>query len=87
MKLINRTVMAAIVLGTMLSVGGCSDISILSALSSGQHLPADGIIVGPNEEITLNAVTAKKHQYFCSNGAVLHCDRMSLKLYCSCPAR
>lgn len=84
MNTFTRTISAAVALGLS---AGCSGQSILSALGTGQHVPANGIMLAPNEQVTLNARTAGRWEYFCSNGTVLQCERLGAKLYCSCPQR
>ena len=69
------------------SLGGCSGESFLSKNwgSSGQHLPFDATVIGPGERVSVDALPTEGSHYFCSNGAVLECERFGLKLYCSCP--
>ena len=87
MNTVMRTISAAVALQATLALAGCSQQSILSALGTGQHIPANGVLLSPNEKVTLNARTAKQWEYFCSNGAVVQCERLGAKLYCSCPRR
>jgi hypothetical protein len=85
MNRVTSIVAMAIALAFTAPVAGCSGSPILAALETGPRVPSDGVVLGPNEKITLNALTAKQRQYFCSNGAVLRCERLGSKLYCSCP--
>ena len=48
-------------------------------------MPFDGVVLGPNEKVTLTALPTEGSNYFCSNGAVLQRERLNLKVYCSCP--
>ena len=68
-------------------LGGCSGESFLSKNwgSSGQQLPFDAIVIGPGERVSVDALPTEEGHYFCSNGALLECERFGLKLYCSCP--
>jgi hypothetical protein len=65
---------------------GCAGQAIRPQWNAGAQVPFDGVVLGPNEKITLNASTAKRNEYFCSNGAVLRCERFGFKLNCACPA-
>jgi hypothetical protein len=85
MNTFTKTVFAATLLCLTVSLPGCSGKRLLPALTSQQHIPANGIVLAPNEKITLNALSAKQNQYFCSNGTVLQCERLSFKLHCRCP--
>lgn len=79
MNTLAKRISAFFAVSLSVSLVGCS------TLSTGPQLPFDGVILAPNEKITLNASTAKRTEYFCSDGAVLRCERISFKLYCSCP--
>jgi hypothetical protein len=75
------------VLSAILVVGpltGCAGHAWPS-WNGGITVPSNGIVVGPNEEITLDAFAMKRYEYFCSDGHALQCDRYGLKLYCRCP--
>ena len=65
---------------------GCAGQPLLSnwGSNSGQ-LPFDAVVVGPGEQVTVDALPTQESNYVCSNGAVLQCERFGLKLYCSCP--
>lgn len=71
--------------GLALSVLGCTGQSVLPFSRASSHVPFDGIVLGANEKVTMSVSTAKRKQFFCSNGAVLQCERFSLRLYCHCP--
>lgn len=71
--------------GLAFSLLGCTGQPILPFSRTGGHMPFDGIVLGANEKVTLSVPMAKRKQYFCSNGAVLQCERFSLRLYCYCP--
>lgn len=85
MKTLTKTISPAIVLGLAVSAVGCSGTPMLAALSARQHVPSDGVVLAPNEKVTLNAFTAKRREYFCSDGATLQCERIGVKLFCACP--
>ncbi len=84
-KLLRKMLSTFVIVATMASLMACTGQPMLPALSAGRQVPFDGVVLAPNEKITLNALTAKQSEFFCSNGAVLQCERFSLKLYCSCP--
>lgn len=88
MDILTRTIFAALAAGLAVSLTACSGTPILSALSTGRQVPPDGVVLRPNERITLNVATvkpAKRTEYFCSNGLPLQCERLNLNLYCTCP--
>ena len=84
-SLIKRTT-ALWALYLAVSLAGCAGQPILAQLTTTSSVPFDGVVLGPNEKIRLNARTAKRNEYFCSNGTVLRCERFGFKLDCSCPA-
>jgi hypothetical protein len=68
------------------SLVGCTGQSLLSKWGSdSRRLPFDAVVVGPGERVTADALPTEESNYFCSNGAVLQCERFGLKLDCSCP--
>jgi len=67
----------------VLLVGGCTGQPL--RWNTHRQVPFDGVILGPNEKVTLTALPTEGRNYFCSNGAVLQCERLNLNLYCSCP--
>lgn len=85
-KRLRRLISTSIAVGIMCSLLACTGQPMFPALNANGHRPFDGIVLAPNEKITLNALTAKQKEYSCSNGAALQCERISFKLYCSCPA-
>lgn len=87
MKTSNNRVAAFLAVGLAASQVGCAGGPLVSNLgnNSGQ-LPFDAIVVGPGERVTVDALApTQEGKYFCSNGAVLQCERFGLKLDCSCP--
>ena len=72
--------------GLATSLVGCTGQSLLSSWGSGgRQLRFDAVVVGPGERVTVDALPTEESNYFCSNGAVLQCERFGLKLDCSCP--
>jgi len=86
MKTSSSRVSAFLAVGLAATVAGCAGQPLLSNWgSSGQQLPFDAIVIGPGERVSVDALPTEESHYFCSNGAVLECERFGLKLYCSCP--
>ena len=84
MKPVSRTILASFAMGlAVLLVGGCTGQPL--TWNTSHQVPFDGVILGPNEKVTLTALPTERSNYFCSNGAVLQCERLNLKVYCSCP--
>jgi hypothetical protein len=86
MHSLTKRIAALCVLCFAVSLVGCEGQPIFPHLNTTSPVPFDGIVVGPNEKIRLNARTVKRNEYFCSNGAPLQCERFGFKLDCSCPA-
>ena len=85
MKTSNR-ISVFLAVGLAASVSGCAGRPLLfSWTSSSPHLPFDAVVIGPNERVPVDALPTQESHYFCSNGAVLQCERFGLKLDCSCP--
>lgn len=82
-----RSICVPILLTATLAVlvTGCSGRLFRPTSGPGIQLPSNAIVVGSDEKVQLNALTVKHGDYYCSNGAVLQCERLSFKLYCSCP--
>jgi hypothetical protein len=86
MQALNNRISAFLVVGFAAFLLGCSGQPTLSNWgSSSRQLPLDAVVLGPNEKVTLNTLPTEGSNYFCSNGAVLQCERFGLKLHCSCP--
>jgi hypothetical protein len=87
MKISRSRLPEFLTIALLTSLGGCSGESFLSenSVSNGQQLPFDAIVIGPGERVSVDALPTEGSHYFCSNGAVLECERFGLKLYCSCP--
>jgi hypothetical protein len=86
MKTASNRISTFLALGFAASVAGCAGQPLLSNWASGSpQLPFDAVVVGPNERVTVKALPTQGSNYFCSNGAVLQCERFGLKLDCSCP--
>ena len=86
MKTSNKRVSAFLVVGLLASLVGCAGQPLFSnSGSNGRPLPFDAVVVGPNERVPVDALPTQESNYFCSNGAVLQCERFGLKLDCSCP--
>jgi hypothetical protein len=87
MKRPNKKIVSAfLVVGLLASLVGCVGQPLFSnSGSNGLPLPFGAIVVGPNERVPVDALPTEDSNYFCSNGAVLQCERFGLKLDCSCP--
>jgi hypothetical protein len=86
MKTSKSRISAFLAMGFAASLVGCAGQPLLSNwVNSGGQLPFDAVVIGPGERVTVNALPTKESNYFCSNGAVLQCERLGLKLHCSCP--
>lgn len=85
MKTTSKRVSAFLAVGLAASLVGCAGEPLLSNwLSSSGQLPFDAVVVGPGERVTVDALPTQESNYFCRNGALLQCERLGLKLYCSC---
>jgi hypothetical protein len=86
MKTSRNIISAFLAVGLTASLVGCAGQPLLSNwASSSRQLPFDAVVVGPNERVIVDALPTQESKYFCSNGAVLQCERFGLKLDCSCP--
>jgi hypothetical protein len=86
MKTSSIRVSAFLAVGLAASLVGCAGQSLLSDwANSNPQLPFDAVVVGPGERVAVDARPTEESNHFCSNGAVLQCERFGLKLYCSCP--
>jgi hypothetical protein len=86
MKTSNNRVSAFLAVGLAASLGGCAGEPLLSNWgNNSRQLPFDAVLVGPGERVTVDALPTDEGRYFCSNGAVLQCERLGLTLHCSCP--
>ena len=86
MKTSSKRVSAFLVVGPLATLVGCAGQPLFSnSGSNGRPLPFDAVVVGPNERVPVDALPTQEGNYFCSNGAVLQCERFGVKLYCSCP--
>jgi hypothetical protein len=86
MKTSNDRISAFLAMGLAVSLGGCAGqpLNWNSGSNSG-HLPFDAVVVGPGERVVRDVLPGKEGKFFCTNGAVLQCERFGLKLDCSCP--
>lgn len=84
-ELLHTIFMTTVTVTMMTSLTACTGQAILPALNADRQVPPDAVVLSPNERITLNAFTAKRTEYFCSNGTTLECERFSFKLRCYCP--
>ena len=86
MKTSSSRISAFLAVGLAASLVGCAGEPLLSNWrSNSRQLPFDAVLVGPGERVTVDALPTQESKYFCSNGAVLQCERFGLKLDCSCP--
>jgi hypothetical protein len=85
MKTPRKLISTVLATGLAMLLVGCSSQPIFPSLNAGIPVPSDALVLGPNEKISLDALTAPRREYFCSNGAALQCERFGLKLDCSCP--
>jgi hypothetical protein len=86
MKTSTTVFLGIVAVGLPVALAGCTGQSILSnEWGNSRQVPFDAVILGPNEKLTLNTLPTQESNYFCSNGAALQCERINLKLYCSCP--
>ena len=86
MKTSSNRVSAFLAVGLAASLVGCAGLPLASGSgSNSSQLPFDAVLVGPGERVTMGALPTEESKYFCSNGAVLQCERFGLKLDCSCP--
>jgi hypothetical protein len=86
MKTSNRRVSAFLAVSLATSLVGCAGEPLLSNWgSNSRQLPFDAILVGAGERVTVDALPTQESKHFCSNGAVLQCERFGIKLDCSCP--
>jgi len=86
MKTSSKRISAFLAISLAASLVGCAGQPLFSnTSSSGRQLPFDAIIVGPGERVTVDALPSEESHYFCRNGALLQCERLGLKAYCSCP--
>ena len=86
MKASSDRIAALLALGLAASLVGCAGQPLPSNwASSSRQLPFDAIVIGPSERVSVDALPTQGSNYFCSNGAVLQCERFGLKLSCSCP--
>ena len=86
MKTSNKRVSAFLVVGLLASLVGCAGQPLFSnSGSNGRPLPFDAVVVSPNERVPVDALPTQESNYFCSNGALLQCERFGVKLNCSCP--
>lgn len=79
-----KKVLACVVAITVVYISGCA--SWLPHGNGGRSLPADAVVLGTRERITLTALPAQETHTYCVNGAVLQCERFGLKARCTCPA-
>ena len=86
MKTSSNRVSAFLAVGLVTSLVGCGGQPLLSnGGSNSRQLPFNAVLVGPGERVTVDALPTQESNYFCSNGAVLQCERFGQKLDCSCP--
>lgn len=86
MKTSSNRISAFLAVGLAASVAGCAGLPLLSNwASSSPQLPFDAVVIGPNERVPVDALPTQGSNYFCSNGAVLQCERFGVKLDCACP--
>ena len=86
MKASSRRISAFLALGFVAYLVGCAGQPLLSSSgSNSRQLPFDAVVVGPGERVSVDVLPTQEGNYFCSNGAVLQCERFGLKLDCSCP--
>jgi hypothetical protein len=85
MKTSSNRVSAFLAAGLASALAGCAAGPLLPNSTNVSQLPFDAVVVGEGERVSVDALPAQKSNYFCSNGAVLQCERFGLKLDCSCP--
>lgn len=86
MKTSSQRISAFLAVGLAASLVGCTVQPLLSnSGGNGRQLPFDAVIVGPDEHVVGRVLPTQEGKYFCSNGAVLQCERFGLKLDCWCP--
>jgi hypothetical protein len=86
MKTSKSRISAFLAAGLAASLVGCAGQPLFSSSGGGsRQLPFDAIVVGPGERVTVDALPTEESHYFCRNGALLQCERLGLKAYCSCP--
>lgn len=85
MNISTKTVSAALAVGLAASLMGCSGTPLLADWGGPRRAPPGAVVLVPGEKVTLDLAAANRTEHFCANGAALHCERMSLKLYCTCP--
>jgi hypothetical protein len=72
--------------GLAASLAGCAGQPLFSdSGSNARQLPFDAIVVGPGKRVSGDVLPTRESNYFCSNSAVLQCERFGLKVECSCP--
>ncbi len=85
MKISSNRISAFLAVSLATSLVACAEQPMLSNWgNSSSPLPFDAVLVGPGERATVDAAPTQESSYFCSNGAVLQCERFGLKLDCSC---
>lgn len=84
MKTSSSRISAFLAVGLVASLVGCAGQPSLWG-SSTRLLPFDAVVVGPGERVSVEALPTQESNHVCSNGAVLQCERLGVKLYCSCP--
>ena len=85
MKTSIKRITAFLVVGLATSLVGCAGQLLSNWGTNGRPLPFDAVVVGPDERVPVDALPTQASNYFCSNGAVLQCERFGQKLECSCP--
>jgi len=85
MKTSSKRVAAFLLVGLAASLVGCAGQPLFSNSGSSRQLPFDAIVIGAGERVTVDALPTEESHYFCRNGALLQCERLGLKAYCSCP--
>jgi hypothetical protein len=86
MKTSSSRVAAFLAAGLAASLVGCAGTPLFSrAGSNSRPLPYDAVLVGPGERVSVHALPTRQSRYVCTNGALLQCERLGLKLDCSCP--
>jgi hypothetical protein len=85
MKTSSNRVSAFLATGLAAALAGCAAGPLLPNATNVSQLPFNAVVVGEGERVSVDALPTRKSNYFCSNGAVLQCERFGLKLDCSCP--
>lgn len=87
MKTTSHRISVVLAIGLTVCLAGCAGRPLLpNWASNGLPLPFDAIVIGPGERVSLDVLPTRRSNYFCSDGAVLQCERFSVKkLYCRCP--